>query len=51
MDPNELRSPEKIPGTDIYVEVNLSANSIVRLSIDILSLFGYKKDDLSIEAR
>jgi len=49
--PNELRSPEKIPGTDIYVEVNLSANSIVRLSIDIFSLFGYTKDDLSIETR
>lgn len=49
--PNELRSPEKILGTDIYVEVNLSANNIVRFSRDILSLFGYTKDDLSIEAR
>ncbi len=48
--PNELMSPERINGTDIYVEVNLSANSIVKLSIDILSLFGYTKDDLSIEA-
>jgi hypothetical protein len=46
---NELRAPEKINGTDIYVEVNLSANSIVKLSIDILSLFGYTKEDLSIE--
>ena len=49
--PNELRAPEKINGTDIYVEVNLSANSIVKLSIDILSLFGYTKEDLSIEIR
>ena len=49
--PNELRSPEKIPGTDIYVEVNQSSNSIVRFSIDILSLFGYTKADLSIEMR
>ncbi len=49
--PNELRAPEKINETDIYVEINLSANSIVKLSIDILSLFGYTKDDFSIETR
>jgi len=49
--PGELRNPERVNGTDIYVEVNLSANSIVKLSRDILALFGYKKDDLSIEVR
>lgn len=48
---NELRQPERINGTDIYVETNLSANSIVKLSMDILSLFRYTKDDISIEAR
>jgi len=47
--PNELRYPEKIPGTNIYVEVNLSADSIVKLSMDIISSFGYTKKDLSIE--
>jgi hypothetical protein len=49
--PNELRIPEKIDGTDIYAEVNLSAASIVKRSIDILSLFGYTKNDIAIEAR
>ena len=49
--PYELRSPEKITGTDIYVEVNLSANSIVKICRDLISLFGYSKDDLSIEVR
>ncbi|RLG27098.1 restriction endonuclease subunit R [Methanosarcinales archaeon] len=49
--PDELRIPERINGTDIYVEVNLSANSIVKLSRDILALFGYGTDDLSIEVR
>ena len=49
--PNELRIPERINGTDIYIEVNLGANSIVKLSRDVLSLFGYTKDDLSIEVR
>lgn len=49
--PSELRNPTKVNGTDIYVEINLSANSIVKLSNDILSLFGYKTNDLSIEVR
>jgi len=48
---DELRIPEKINGTDIYVEINLSANSIVKLSMDVLSLFGYTREDLSIEVR
>jgi hypothetical protein len=47
--PNELRYPAKIRGTNIYVEVNLSANSIVKFSIDIISIFGYTKSDLFIE--
>ena len=46
---NELRLPEKIRGTDIFVETNLSANSIVSLCEDVLSLFGYK-DSLKIES-
>ena len=49
--PNELRSPERISGTDIFVETNLSANSIVRLSKSILQLFGYSEKDLKIELR
>ena len=47
--PNELRNPERVDNTDIYVETNLSANSIVRLSKRIIELFGYRGDDLSIE--
>lgn len=47
---NELRIPEKIEGTDIFVEINLSANSIVKMSLDILSLFGYSEEDFTIEA-
>lgn len=49
--PNELRAPERVNNTDIYVETNLSANSIVRLSKNIIALFGYEEDDLSIEVR
>lgn len=45
---NELRVPDKIKGTDIFVETNLSANSMISLCEDVLSLFGYK-DSLKIE--
>lgn len=48
-DPNELVNPKKINGANIYVETNFSANYIVKISKDILSLFGYKEDDLSID--
>ncbi len=47
---NQLKIPEKIKGTDIFVETNFSANSIVRLCEDVLSLFGHDKDSLKIES-
>lgn len=49
--PNDLRVPVRINNTHIYVETNLSANSIVKLSKSIIALFGYKEDDLFIEVR
>ena len=49
--PHELREPAGLEGTDIYVEVNLSANKTVSLVADVLSLFGYTRDDVTIEAR
>lgn len=49
--PNELRSPKRVDNTDIYVEANLSANGIVRLSKSIITIFGYREDDLSIEVK
>jgi len=47
-DPNSLREPKKIKNTDVYVETNLSANSIVQLSKIVISLFGYQDNDLTI---
>jgi hypothetical protein len=47
--PADLRSPEKIGSTDIYAETNLSSDSMVRLSKNLLSLFGYQESDLSME--
>jgi len=49
--PNELKAPERIAGTDIYVETNLSADRIGKISFDMISLFGYSAGDLSIEAQ
>ena len=50
-DPNELRVAERIDETDIYVEINVSANEIVRLSRKIIALFGYSKDSLSFNVQ
>lgn len=49
--PAELRSPELVTGTDIYVETSHSADRIVKLSKDIISLFGYSEADLSINTK
>jgi len=49
--PYELLTCEKIPGTETYVDVNLSATGVVNLSHRVLSLFGYKEKDLSVETR
>ena len=47
---NELRAPQKISNTNIFVETNLSANNIVKICFDLLAIFGYTQEDLNIEA-
>jgi hypothetical protein len=47
--PYALLTCEKISGTEIFVDVNLSTTDVVTLSHRILSLFGYRKSDLSIK--
>jgi hypothetical protein len=47
----EFLNCEKISKTNVYVNVNLRAMDIVTLSYKILTLFGYKKNDLSIETK
>jgi predicted type IV restriction endonuclease len=47
--PADLRSPEQIEGTDIYAETNLSSDSMVRLSKNLLFMFGYQEPDLTME--
>lgn len=48
---NELSQPSRISDSKYFVETKLNSNSIVRRCYELLSLFGYKNSDLSIEAR
>lgn len=48
---DELRIPYHVEGSDIFMETNLSSNSIVRLCIDMIKLFGYSEKDFSVETR
>jgi len=49
--PYEFLAGEKIPGTNIYVDTNLSAREVVDLSHKMLMLFGQRESDLSIEVK
>ena len=46
-----LHAPMLIGRTDIYVETNLSANHIVKLSNDAIDLFGYDENSLKITCK
>ena len=48
---HELLTPEKVPGTNMHVEVNLGATGIVGLCSKVILLFGYKNKDLIIETK
>ncbi len=50
-DADELRFPENIKGSDIYVQTHLSPNEAVRAAYSILSFYGYSKDDFSISTK
>lgn len=49
--PKKLIVAERIDETDIFVEINASANSIVRRARQIIILFGYTKEDLSFDLK
>lgn len=47
----ELRAPERIGNSDIYIDTWLSANACVRSTLAIMRLFKYSEGDLQIEAK
>jgi len=50
-DPHEFVNCEMIPGTHIYVDLDLSAKSVVALCKEILLHFGHKESDFLIETK
>ncbi len=45
---SELRFPENIDGTDIFVQTHMTPNEAVRVAHSVLSFYGYSNDDFSI---
>jgi predicted type IV restriction endonuclease len=50
-DPDELRLPVMIEGTNIFVESHLSPEDTVKIAHSILSAFGFSGDDLEIKSK
>ena len=48
---DQLRMPEKIQGTDIYVETRMNPDEVAKTANKLIEAFGYSLDDLSIDAR
>jgi predicted type IV restriction endonuclease len=48
---DQLRIPEKIKGTDIYVETKLGPDEIVKTSRSLLTEFGYNHAELKISTK
>lgn len=47
-DPSNMRNPEKINNTDLYIDLNHSAESVTRLCKKMILLFEYELDEFSI---
>ena len=50
-DPNIMKLPAQVNNSQFYVETHFSANFIVKICLDLLALFGYSEQDLSVEAQ
>lgn len=50
-DPDELRLPVKIEGTNIFVETHLGPEDTVKVAHSILTAFGFSGDDLEIKSK
>jgi len=46
---DELKSPEPIEGTDIYVETGFSKDMLFKIAGKVVSLFDYPVDSISYE--
>ena len=48
---DQLRIPEKVQDTDIFVETRINPDEVVKTAYKLVETFGYDDDDLSIDAR
>lgn len=48
---DQLRIPEKIKETDIFVETRIKPDEVAKTANKLIEAFGYSRDDLSIDAR
>ena len=48
---DQLRIPEKIKGTDIFVETKMTPDEVVKTAEKLVEEFGFNRNDLSIDAR
>ena len=48
---DQLRIPEKIKQTDIFVETKMTPDEVVKTAEKLLDEFGYDRNDLSIDAQ
>ena len=46
---DQLRMPEKIKGTDIFVETKMTPDEVVKTAKKLLEEFGFDRNDLSID--
>ena len=47
---DQLRMPEKIKGTDIFVETKMTPDEVVKTAKKLIEEFGFDRNDLSIDA-
>jgi len=48
---DQLRIPEKIKGTNIFVETKMTPDEVVKTAEKLIEEFGFDRNDLSIDAR
>lgn len=49
VNPEELRQPGSIPGTNLYFETNLSAEYLAKVAWELVSRMGFSREDLEFE--
>ncbi len=49
--PDDLKEPKQVIGTDIYVETNFNASNLYSIILKVLKAFGYSEKDISIETK